>query len=231
MSKKKLDQIKKLKEAAIEFQFESTESLFLKEPVKVGTTPQGDVICVSVHRNFNPCWNNNDLYLDVLFNFKKDKLYGTSSDFTPVCYFDKDKGKPSYLPEKLYQDYIYKHPEITMLPNAMELVLKQIEKDGKEWGEYQRNLRIRSRHFLRWAVNPDRKSEDKLSWEDRLEWSKVKGEIDHLMYRREISYDTKRYNEMLARGQEVCDKEDIETKKIADSVLDEILEERKNKNL
>lgn len=213
--------IKKLKEMVTAAGFETTYAIYLKNAIKVGETSTGDVLCVSVHRNENPVWEYDELYLDIIFNKHESKTYGFDYDFTAVRYLEVDKGKPSFLPKKLHDEYLTEHPEIKMMPNALELAYLELEMNGQAWIDYQRELRIKSRAFLRMAVGPENKK-PKFTWEQRIESLQVSGEINFLMYRRERNHDFETIEQMKSMGQKKWDAQQKKDSALVRKILSEM---------
>lgn len=178
------------------------EIIYLKNSVVVGKNEEGqDVHCVYISLGYNPRTESSCLTAEVIFDFKEDDLYGTDCDFTPVIYYDEDKGIPRFLPEKWDDDYPTFHEKIKIDQNAIELILSEIESSGKEWLDYQKELQNKSVHYVRTALK-NFESGTRLTWDEEVDFLGVKGEIEHLMYRRPINYDLKRRDEMLAAGEE-----------------------------
>lgn len=224
------DIIAKLKKVAESSDFNTIDTVYMVNPVKVGTTPTGDAFCVyySAGESHYKRKSHPQIVLEVLYNLHDDALYGTNYDFAPVIYFDVNKGVPLFLSEKRSRDYSDSHSEITMLPNALELVLAEVESFPSDWIEYTRQLKEKSHNYLGRAVSAfDERKKNFMTWDERVEWTKVKGEIERLMWRRPKNYELELYEKMMAAGQEKFEREEREGN---ERVKLAMAEYKKNKN-
>jgi hypothetical protein len=210
------DTIKALKELQKIALFEyDSDAIYLKEPVQVGTNVNGPVLCTYIDHIST---TEKGLMMNVIYNEQPSTIYDKDYEFAFVIFEDHQNFHPTFTERSEAENlHIY--------PNALQLVLAALQDSGKEWILYQRELRMKARHYHRWAVNPKRKKEDKLSWEERLEWQRLSVEVDHLSWNRYGKNDQATLNEMLTLGEEAYDVELSKINKMASEVLDELMKE------
>lgn len=182
----------KLRELCTKAKFESTHSISLKNAVVIGTNPNGNVIATYIDNSLNSFYDVDDIVVNVILNERDCDLYGKDYDSEFAIFRSEENHTPVYCKG---MDYAPESKNgIELFPNALELILNELESSGDEWIAYQTNLRIRSRHYHRWAINAwdgNKRKEDypELSWEERLEWVAVKAEENWLHWRRPKKHD------------------------------------------
>jgi hypothetical protein len=186
----------KLRDICSRSAFESTHSVYLKNAVVIGSNPNGAVLATYINNNLNSFYDVDKIVVNAILNERKCDLYGKDYDFEFIIYDQFNDHTPT------------SKNGTELFSNALELILAELESSGDEWLEYQKNLRIRNRHFHRWAINAwsggkRKENYPELTWEERLEWVSNKGECDYLMWRRprENNQDLKTLVEMNELGE------------------------------
>ena len=174
--------------------FEETQSIYMKEPVKVGTDSKGkDVLCTYVSKS-----SEGGFYLNIIFDEVSSKLYGNNYEFT-FASFETPNGKfKGFTRED-------KAEGLTLDKNALILIAESLNTWGNEWILEQRLLRVRSRYFNRVMIQKSYDYKKKptivFSWAEELEMTLCRAKIEDLMWNRQKNHDMNTYNEMIRLGE------------------------------
>ena len=170
--------------------YEQTYHFFVKDLIEIGTSDNH-----KLYLNYLD-YNEYDDRLSywVVYNEKPDRLYGTSWDSGVIWEEDdvlKNTEKHTFI---LYPDFI-------------DRIYEEIKSysDLDDWCKHIKDIGIKSRHYSRWAIQnsyKDKKDRKKLSWEETLDWTKNRIEVDKLLNRYKKPYDEKQLEEMLELGEE-----------------------------
>lgn len=183
----------KLTELCINANFEQTYSIYLKNEVIIGHNQNGPVKCTYIDRSFNPFYDIDFILLNVILNERDCDLYGKDYDFEFISFKSENDYNPTYIHN--YEDNLTESKNgITLLPNALELVLNELNESGDTWIQEQKNLRVRSRWFSRNAhykfTEQFKEHYKELSWEERKENSYLTYTIEYLQWRRPLEHSS-----------------------------------------
>lgn len=217
-----------LKEFCKNYQFESNRRILLRNAVKVGESKidKSDVLCTYIDRNTNEYWNYDHFSMNVIHSPKECDLYGTNYDFAFVYFIKENKYTAAFLNRNSQKnDYTLKHDTIKIYPDALQLILNEVKNSGNKWLDHQKKIQNRHLHYVRFYINA-KTSEDrkKISWEDRLEDTKIRAELEHLMWRRPKNSDQRRFDEMTKMGQIEYDAQEEKQCEIVAKLLKDLKE-------
>jgi len=191
----------------------------MKEPIQIGTCKSGKLFINYLDVNDY----DDHLAFWVVFDEQPDELTGTKWEFSVIW---EEDGQLMFSERK-------ESEEFKLFPNFVKIIADELRSypDLDKWCEYNKNLGIRSRWFHRWAVqdNPNKK---KLTWEERLEWAKIRVEQDKLLNRHSKPYEQKTLDEMEKLGEEEYNRVSDERNKIMMDILNEpggVMDRIKNK--
>lgn len=222
--------LEKLKALSIQANFEQTFSIYLKNAVTIGENQNGAVICTYIDRSLNEFYDIDHMTINVIFDEHECDLYGKDYEFSFIIFKPENNYKPTYI-VGMSDDATVSKDGIELFPNALELILAELEASGSEWIEKQMQMRIRSRYFHRNAVWKHTEQFEHLhtplTWEERKESVALDGEIDWLMWRRprEFTSGLKTLQRMEDLGEEAYNANE---KKMCD-LMREIMSEKKFK--
>lgn len=199
--------------------FESTSHFYMKEPVQIGTCNSGKLFINYID------FNKYDQHLAfwVIFDEQPDKLNGTKWEFSVLW---EEDGELKFSERK-------ESEEFKLFPNFVKIIADELRSypDLDEWCEYTKKLLIRNRWFHRWSIqdNPNKK---KLTWKERLEWTRNKIEHDKLLNRHSEPYEQKTLDEMEKLGEEEFDRIKNERSEMINKILNKpggVMDRIKNK--
>ncbi len=188
--------------------YEGTMHFFVKDLIEIGTCGNYKLYLNYLDRN----QYDERLAYWVVYNEKSDDLYGTSWNSGVIW---EENGELSYTENHDFELY----------PNFIEIIANEIKKytDLDKWCEKIKNMGIKSRYYHRRAIQDSYKEQEgkptkKLTWEEQLDWTKNRIEVDKLLNRYEKPYDEKTLAEMEELGEKeynkVNDKRNKEMKEI-----------------
>ena len=131
----------KLREMCNQAEFESTRSIYLKNPIKIGENENGALLCTYIDNNVNPFYGVDSFTFNVIKDEKECELYGIDYDFEFILFNDKFKGTPRFINGMKDDSKTPRDSTIKIYPNAMFLVLTELLETGLDWIEYQKNLK------------------------------------------------------------------------------------------
>lgn len=221
---------KKLTQLCINAQFESTYSIYLKNAVKIGHNDKGDVLVTYIDRSYNTFYDVDHILLNVILNERDCDLYGKDYDFEFISFKSENNYNPTYI--KDWEDNLTESKNgIVLLPNALELVLNELNESGDAWIQEQKNIRERSRWFSRNAhfkyTEQFKEHYKELSWEEQKENSYLCYTTEYLQWRRPLEHNNS-YKELQKMNEmgETAYKEEQERIRI---MMDEIFKENDNR--
>jgi hypothetical protein len=192
-------------------QFEETQRIYMKEPLVVGSNPNGDVLCTYI----SSTKSEPGFYLNVLFDKHDDDLYGTDFEFAFIGFYNSKRF--SYKPVSEEN----KKNKIVLNKTVLKEILNSLETWGDEWNSYQRELSIKSRHYHRLAVS---NTPIEFTWEDKLNKLRVGAETNELSWTKmRKNFDTKQLNEMIKLGEEKWNEKMKRQSELMKPILDKII--------
>lgn len=220
----------KLTDLCIKANFEQTYSIYLKNAVKVGSNDNGDVLVTYITRSLNPFYDVDHIYLNVILNERDCDLYGKDYDFEFISFKPENDYKPTYIHE--YQDNLPESEKgVILLPNALELVLNELNESGDDWLKEQTNIRERSRWFSRNAhykfTEQFKEHYKELTWEERKENSYLCYMTEYLQWRRPIENNSS-YKELAKMNEMGETAYNVEQERIS-KMMDEMFKSWKEK--
>ncbi len=170
--------------------YETTYHFFVKDLIEIGTADNHKLYLN--YLDFNEY--DNRLSYWVIYNEKPDHLYGTSWDSGVIW----------------EEDGVLQHTEkhnFVLYPDFIDRIYEKIKSysDLDEWCKYIKDIGIKGRKYHRWAIQnsyKDKKDRTELTWEENLDWTKNRIEVDKLLNRYKKPYDEKQLEEMLKLGEE-----------------------------
>lgn len=187
--------------------YETTNMFFVKNLIEIGTCGKHKIYLNYLDNNHY----DKRLSFWIVYNEKPDDLYGTDWDFGVIY---EENGKLKYNFDK--------HQEIILYPDFIDRIYDEIKSysDLDKWCEHIKYIGKTSRKYSRWAVQ--NKKDKKLTWDERIEWIKVKIEIDKLLNRHKTPYEQKTLDEMLKLGEIEYTKIDNERNERMNKIMNEI---------
>lgn len=179
-------------------EFEQTAHLYMKEPIIIGKYKNYDLyinyVDINSYDNYLAFW--------VIWNKHPDELYGTSWDSSVIW---EEDGKLQYS-DRIDEECV------ELFPDFIEIIVDELKSypDLNEWCKQLKEMGIKSRKYHRWAIQNSNKREegkptDELTWEEKLDWTRNRIEVDKLLNRYSEPYDQKTLDEMLKLGQKKFD--------------------------
>lgn len=202
--------------------YEGTQLFYVKDLIEIGTCEKHKLYLNYLDTN----QYDNKLAYWVVYNEQPDELYGTSWD-SGVIWEEDD-----------VLNFSEKH-NFELFPNFIDIIYEEIKSytDLDEWCNYIKNIGIKGRKYHRlaiqrsdiWMKNSKKEPIPNLTWEEQLDWVQNRIEHDKLLNRYSHPYDERILKEMLELGEEEYNRVDKERNDRMKIILDEILEEEKNK--
>ena len=189
-----------------------SQTFNLKEPLEIGTCGNHALYLNYIDKNNY----ENRLSFWFIYNEQPDELYGTSWD-SGVLY--EENGKLVSTDE---------HDEITLLDNFMDVIYNHIKlyPDLDAWCKEIVYIHDTDYKYSTGAIiSSNEKEKYNISWENRIEWMKVKIMSDKLLNRHSEPYDQKTLDEMLELGEEKYNKLSEERNKRMMDIFNELDEE------
>jgi hypothetical protein len=197
-----------LKKVTKKCNYEQSQHFYMKEPIEIGTCKSGKFYLNYLSVNYY----DDHLAFWIIYNERPDKLFGTSWDSSVIW---EEEGKLNYIDENIKEEF-------KLYPNFMEIIAEKIKSydDLDNWCKYLVDLGLKSRKYHRWAISASIK--DKLTWDERIEWTKNQIEIDKLLNRHSKPVEEKRLKDMLTLGEVEYDKKMNKQNKEIEDILKEM---------
>ena len=203
------NEYKYLMEVTDKCKYETTNHFYVKEPIEIGETANGEKVFLN-YLDLNEY--DKKLSFWYIFGEKPDKLYGTSWE-SGVIYEEDGALKQTE-----------KNVKISLYPDFITRIYRTIKSyenlDG--WIKYIVDTFTKSRAYSRKAMQDSyKKKEDKvkLTWEEKVDWTRNRIEVDKLLNRYKTPYDEQVLTDMLRLGEkEYTDKTDRANKTLMDII-------------
>lgn len=206
--------------------FEQTAHFYMKEPIIIGKYKNYDLYINYVDIN---CYGDDHLAFWIIWNERPDKLYGTSWE-SSVIWEERSKLQYSGTVDK---------ESVQLFPNFIEIIVDELKSysDLDEWCKKLKEMGIKSRMYHRWAIqNSDSRMKGEtpkkeLTWEERLDWTRSRIEVDKLLNRYKRPYDQNTLDEMESLGEEKFNEKQEEMNKMMKEIMGEDFGERMKKKI